>query len=484
MTQPPDWPKESAKERKEREAQEAADTARKDRDRRAKLSLRELVEDLSPELTWNLDHLQPWIAMWERVAAGETVLGMCAVPIQSGKTETTLHGIVYTLLRHPRWRFVLFTYSFDRAKKLAKRLRELARLAGVGPAPGWDEIKQWANADGGGVTAMSAEQSSLGEPCEVLICDDPLDEYGAREQRVRDDVDDAIIRYTSRAKVRGASGVIQQGSVLLVMSRWHPDDPYGRRLGRTAEHWHHVTSAALRYDDDGAPHSFAEQVWPVQLLLRKYATLHEKDPSDIEWNAQFQNDPKLVVDAKFRADPARYPRLPDWNYRLAYGVDLAFTAGEGSDFFAICAIKVIGTKIYVLEFARHKLDLHQIESTCRQWQSRYGHGPIFTYVSGPEVGNVRELMRRQLPFAPMRARYNKLVRAEPTIKRWNDLDVVLPSGPAWVEPTIKRFTLFTGEQKARGDDEIDALVSACDGACGTGTSGPGVRLVGTSYPGF
>jgi predicted phage terminase large subunit-like protein len=475
--------KETARDRKARLEREAAEEAASERSRREKLTLVELVQDLSPEMTWNLDHLSGWTEMWERVARGESVLGLCAVPIQSGKTELTLHAIVYTLLRHPNWRFVLFTYSFDRAKKIAKRLRELCRLAGVGPIPGWDEIKQWMNAEGGGVTAMSAEQSSLGEPCECLVFDDPLDEYGATDPRVRDDVDDAIIRYKSRAKVKGNDGIVRQGSVLGVMSRWHPDDPYGRREKRLTEEWECVTSAALLFDDNNKPYSFAETVWPVKLLLEKRATLAEKDPTEREWEAQFQNNPKRVVDSKFREDIERWTKLPEWAFRLAYGVDLAFTSDEGSDYFALVVLKIYGTKAYVIDVQRHKLDAHLIESTCRAALNKYGYAPFFTYVSGPEIGTVKILRERGIPFAPMKARYNKLVRAERTIKRWNDLKIVVPAEAPWMPNFMHRVSIFTGADKGHDDDEIDALVSVCDGAMGGQVAGT-VKVLGKAYTGI
>jgi hypothetical protein len=42
--------------------------------------------------------------------------------------------------------------------------------------------------------------------------------------------------------------------------------------------------------------------------------------------------------------------------------------------------------------------------------------------------------------------------------------------------------LFRGLDKGHDDDEVDALVSACDGAFGSAVGG-NVKLLGKSYPG-
>ena len=107
----------------------------------------------------------------------------------------------------------------------------------------------------------------------ALIVDDPLDEHGADNPKVREDVDEAISLYTARCMKAG-----KRGPVLIVASRFHPDDPIGRRLQRTAVDWVYVHHAALL--DEGTPgeRAFAPLVWPVEELKRVRLELAEKDP--------------------------------------------------------------------------------------------------------------------------------------------------------------------------------------------------------------
>jgi predicted phage terminase large subunit-like protein len=395
------------------------------------------------------------------------------------KTETTLHGIVWLLCKDPTRRYLFLTHSFDRSRAIGKRVRRIAEAAGVGPVPGYNTIEQWRNQQGGGMVVMSAEQSRLGEDVHGVFFDDPLDEHASMDQARRDSVDETISHYTARCMRFG-----RPGPVLGVMSRWHPDDPIGRRLLRehAALPWVYIHKPAII--DDGLPteRAFAPDVWPLPALKKMRAELAEQDPTERIWWAQLMGDPKPAGFAKF-GPPSYWATLPDWNYRLAYGVDLAFTSKDTSDYFAIVVAKLMGTRCYVLDTLRTRLDAHLIESTTKAFLNKYGRGPIYTYVSGPEIGMVRLMRERGLPFVPMKARYNKLVRAERTIKRWNDGQIAIPENAPWVKGFCHRVEMFRGEEKGHDDDEVDALVSLCDGAMG-GVAAGVVKTIGKSYQGI
>jgi predicted phage terminase large subunit-like protein len=444
----------------------------------AAMTLQEFIPALCPHFKSPV-HLKPWTDQFERIASGEVgVRALCSIPIRHYKTETTILGVVWLLCKDPTARYLVISHSHSRAEWMGKRIKALAEAAGVGPVRGQNTIVDWSNAQGGGVVVMSAEQSKLGYNVHGVICDDPIDEGGAYDARIRDEVDDAISLYTSRCQRSGVPGPI-----LIVMSRWHPEDPIGRRLLRTSVKWDYIHAEAVV--DEGLPteRAFAEDVWPLAALKKMREEERERDPTERIWFAQLMNNPKPIGMSKFRMDVPRYPSLPmDMAFRLAYGVDLAYTSGENSDYFAIVAMKIYANKAYILEVARHKLEAHLIESACKLFLSKYGYAPIYTYVSGPEVGMVKLMRERSVPLVPMKARYNKLVRAERTIKRWNDGNILLPHNASWLPGFMHRIELFRGHDKARDDDEIDALVSACDGATGGSVAGMGsIKTFGKAY---
>jgi predicted phage terminase large subunit-like protein len=439
----------------------------------ASLPVHRLIPKLSPNLT-EPHHLREWCDLIERAAHGESVRAMCAVPIRHYKSETTNHGAIRLLLRDPTNPIIHLSHSFDRAQTIGKRIRMLAESCdkqfgtNIGPARGQNTIADWRNDRGGGVVVMSADQSKLGYDCGTLLVDDPIDEHGSKDKRIRDEVDETISHYTARCMRHG-----KPGPVFLLMSPWHIDDPRGRRKTRTAREWVDIRYPAVLHEGTDHEEAFAPSVWSLAELYRVKAELREQDPTERIWWAQFMCDPRPPSADLFR-DPQRYTALPDLPFRVAYGADFAFTSGTGSDYFALVVARLYGRKAYVTEVYRHKIDAHQIESTIRMVQHKHGAGVVWTYQSGPEVGLTSILVERGLKIARMPARYNKLVRAERTVRRWNDGEIVIPHesyGALWAPGFMARVANFRGNDKDGDDDEIDALVSLCDGALG-GASAP------------
>ena len=400
---------------------------------------------------------------------------MVGCPIRHYKTCTVLSAVAWWLRRDPSLRAIYMTYSIGRAVEIGKELRDLCKRMGVKVDKGYDTIASWRTEEGGGCDVMSAQQSRLGADVDVLIVDDPFEsDHECDRPEVREAVDRTIEHYTMRLS-RG-------GSCVLVMSRFHVDDAIGRRLTRTAERWTYVHKCAITEGPNGEEIALAPDVRTVEEMRIIRAALRETDPGERLWWAQWQNDPKPTTSDLFR-DPTLYDSLPEWSYRIGYGADLAFTSGASSDWAAFVAAKVCGTECYILEVQRHKLDAHLIESTTKAMQAAWGYGPIFSYMSGPEVGMARLMRERGLPFVAMSARYNKLVRAQRTIKRWNDGKIAVPAGAPWLKGFLHRVSCFRGNDHDEGDDEVDALVSLTDGMMGGAAAGQ-VKTLGKSYAGM
>jgi predicted phage terminase large subunit-like protein len=437
----------------------------------AELPTLDLVPRLSPDFT-RPDHLSDWCELLDRAAEGEPLRAICAEPIRHFKSRTTWHGVIKILLRNPATPVIYLTHSHQKAQDTGKAIRDLAQSCdrqfgtNIGPAKGLNTIDHWSNDRGGGVLVMSAEQSRLGYDCGCLIADDPIDEFGAYELRVRDTVDETIAHYTARCMRNGKAG-----PVLLVASPWHPDDPMGRRRLRRAREWTYLSHPAII--DEGLPseRAFAEDVWPLAALKAMREELREKDPTERIWLAQLMCQPSPPGGNRFR-EATFYTSLPDTPHRIAYGVDFAFTQGGGSDYFALVVAQIHGKKAYIVEVQRHKIDAHQIESTLRAALNKYGRGVIWSYQSGPEIGLSNLLTERGIPMGRMPARFNKLVRSERTARRWNDGDIYVPANALWTSGFLARITAFRGADKDGDDDEVDALVSLCDGALGGAVAPP------------
>jgi hypothetical protein len=429
------------------------------------LPLLEFIHELTPNFR-PPTHLIGWTQLIER-ALTERVRGMVSVPIRHHKTWTTIHGIAWHLVRRPGLRIIGMCADHERAQELGNMTRRTCEAAGVGPVRGENKALDWKNKHGGGVVWMSASQSSLGKDVDLLVVDDPLSEFSALDAASRDAVDHAIALYTNRAT----------GSVLMVASRLHPDDPIGRRLLRRAVAWEYVHNQALIDEDKPTERAFAPDVMDLAEIKRRRAEAREADPAESIWHAQWQNEPRSALDSRVR-EPKRYEFVPSYpGFRYAIGVDLAYQAGEKNDYFACVIMKIYGSQAYVIDVIREKPDFNAMQMVLKNKWELYGRCGIFSYVAGPELGAVRYFTDRGIPIQPLAARYSKAYRAQRTIDRWNAGQILVPVQPAWAPGFVARALLFTGNERERDDDEFDALVSVCDamfGGAATGVSPHGV----------
>jgi predicted phage terminase large subunit-like protein len=433
------------------------------------LSLLDFIPAISPEHR-SPYHLADWCDLIEhsldcyRKPAIAPMRAMCTIPIRHWKTWTTIHGLVWLLIQDPTLRIIYLTHEHQRANEIGKDTRQVSAAADVGPTRGWDTISNWRNKDGGGVLVMSADQSKLGQDCHVLIFDDPIDEHSAFVAETRENVDRAINHYTMRCQRNG-----KRGPVLGVGSRWHTDDPFGRRKLRKG--WLEIEHPVIVDEHTETERAFAPDVMGLDEIKAIRAEQYESDPTERNFQAQYMGNPRPVGGERFRT-PARYLERPHWpGFRIAMGVDLAYTMGSQSDWFALVTACLYGSQAFLLNVQRQKTDFNSFEAMIRADWAVYGTCPIFTYMSGPEKGVARYFHDRGVPIQPMPARFDKSTRAQKTIDLWNTGRVLVPVDAPWVPAFLSRVQGFTGRPQEGNDDEIDALVSLVDGMMlGGGTS--------------
>ena len=431
-------------------------------------TLLDFVHDLSPDLEAP-HHLSKLAALLERTENERDVRGLSSVCTRHGKTTLIGHFIARALKRNPKREFVYFTFEADFAGKKSREFRNLAKAAGVELSADFNTIKEWRTTAGGGLFACSVGQHVIGRGFDCVIVDDPLGSAEEADDPERRSEVDAAIRFLTTRVHPG-------GSVLINASRFHPDDPIGARMADDVIKWDHVEAPAITYAPDGSRTALWPARWPLELLDLKRAELKVGDPNERTWFAQYMGDPQPEEQNLF-GQPTYYETLPTYGgWRAAHGADFAYVDSPGADFFAAVTGRIYGRKLYILEVQRHRLDATLLESTCKAILTKYGRSPIWSYQSGPEIGLSRLLAERGVPVGVMQARYNKLVRAQKTIRRWNDGEILVPQGADWLPGFLHRVRLFRGHEKDR-DDEVDALVSVADAMLG-GAPGATIKDLG------
>ena len=225
----------------------------------ASLSFREWLPIASPHYDWSSKHFQLIAATLERVASGEIKRLIITAPPRHGKTEiATIHFLVYLLEQHPRNKYLVGTYSADKAKEFGEDARDLAdRRLPIDPDR--RAAHRWRTAEGGMYRSVGRKNPPTGKGFHGAILDDPFKSteeaysFAIRDRAWRSFETDILQR-------------LEPGGFAIVNStRWHEEDVIGRILdGENAAEWTVIELPAIAEENDPAGRAPGEALWPAR----------------------------------------------------------------------------------------------------------------------------------------------------------------------------------------------------------------------------
>lgn len=425
-------------------------------------SLAEFVPRISPRFK-SPGHLWRFVEMLER-AEREAVRGLVSVPRRHGKTELILHASARILARRPELTIGYASYSGEFAQAKSRLARDYARRAQVRLRDDSRSAREWRTTDGGGFLAGGIGGAWTGHGLDILFVDDPhKNRTEAESLQRRNTVDDWFVS-------AGISSLEPGGSAFVVHVRWHEDDLIGRLSDDSEVAWEILNLPAINDGTDPGRHLGAPlwpERWPLEALQSRRAEVGE-----YEWASLFQGRPRPRGASVFKGDVHFYDKLPEWGYRVAIGVDLAYTAKTTSDWSVALVLLESEGNYYVVNVVRLQGPPPAFADRVQPLVERYPGANWRWRASGTELGVVSLLKEApyELPLAAEPIRGDKFVLSQPCAAAWNDGKILLPSekaaehlpnGVDWVEPLISEVKSFSG-QNDRHDDQIDALGTAFD----------------------
>lgn len=244
-------------------------------------------------------HHRKLIDELEAVAAGRTRRLMVHMP--PGAAKSTYASILFPawwFARRPRSSVIAACHTAGLAEHFGRRLRALIdehgpRL-GYGLAAGDRAAHRFSTTLGGEYFATGVGGPITGRRADLALIDDPV--------RSHADADSAALRealwdwYRSDLLSRLKPG----GRVVLVMTRWHPDD-LGGRLAATPG-WRILRLPAIAEADDPLGRAPGVALWPewedAEALAERRLAVGER-----AWAALYQQRPRLRQGGMF--DPRR-----------------------------------------------------------------------------------------------------------------------------------------------------------------------------------
>lgn len=221
-----------------------------------------------------------------------------------GAAKSTYADIVFVpwwMAQRPRNNVILASYASNIAKKQGRRARQLIKsqayhnLTGQALRADTTAADEWALENGSEFMAGGLLSGLTGNRCGLGIIDDPIKGRNeAQSQTIRDNTWDAY-------QDDFCSRLIPGAPQLMILTRWHEDDPAGRILpegwagesgvfaGRDGREWHVLCCPAIaERKDDPLGREIGEILWP-EWFSKEHFEPFKKDARS--WTSLYQQRP-------------------------------------------------------------------------------------------------------------------------------------------------------------------------------------------------
>jgi len=413
--------------------------------------------------SWKAPHLQAIAEHLDAVEAGEIDRLAIHMPPRHAKTETvTIRYPVLCLYRRPSDRILVTGYNERFARKLGRRVRNLAAGLRVPMADDKTASDEWYTRENGLVMARGVGSPPTGEGFNRILIDDPI--------RKREDADSETIRektwdwYTDDLYTR----LEPDGAIVLTMTRWHEDDVGARAVASEPGRWTILNLPAIAGGDDSIGRDIGEALWPDRYnleALERIRTVMVREEGERSWQALFQQNPTPREGTLFRVGMIELVERDALPAVIKTGVnrwyeawDLAATAG-GGDWTACVDMAEADGFIYVdpLRFREEPYQRNKmIRQRCDLVKPRHVRVPQDPGAAGKESAQALIRLLAGHSVTATRDDGDKFVRAEPLASQVNAGNVRVVNGPH-ARDFIEELRVAPN---GKNDDWIDAA-SAC-----------------------
>lgn len=388
------------------------------------------------------------------------------IQMPPGSAKSTYASILlpaWWYTQHPRDSIIAACHTSGLARYFGRRARSVVveeqSLLGYAIISEDRSSGHWSTTGGGEYYAAGVRGTIIGRRADLAIIDDPVKSQMEVESSTQRDRIWEWYRADLLPRLKPSARII------LVMTRWHPDDLCGRLLQEEAPQWQNLSLSALSLEADQVRRTPGETLWPawenIDVVSRKRDTTGHR-----VWSAQFQQTPTPPGEKLFKVDLIDFidclPLEPPGQMVRAW--DLAAATPDRGDPDWTVGVKLLrrdNGHYVVLDVVRMRGSARQVEETIVSTARMDGYAvPIglpedpgqagksqvaymtsalsgFNIVASPETGS-------------------KLVRATPVSAQIEGKNFALLRA-AWNHPFLEEMREFPHGRK---DDQVDALSRA------------------------
>lgn len=407
------------------------------------------------------DHLGEILEVFERIRRGERVRVTFSTPPRVGKSETIMHGLAQYIGEHQDKRNAYATYASDFARGQSRKIRRYVTGSGVPIDPSANRLEEWLTPFGGGLFATGVGGPLTGKGIDGIgVCDDLIKNREEAESARRREIVWEWFTDVFYSRLEG------NASAIVVMTRWHPDDPIGRL--RAEPGWQHINIPMVSVDPKTGERRALLPYYPgpekrIAYPLEKCDEIRSI-AGEYTWASLYQGNPIPKGGAVFEPPHlTRYALVPVEG-AVSIGVDLAYTASTRSDYcVAVVLRRMKDGPIYVEHVERKQERAEDFVGTMEKLQRRFPGAPMIWHGSAQEKGAADVMAKLGLHgLQGELATADKFVRAQEVAAAWNRGDILIPADTPWTQEFLDEIKVFTGLGGGH-DDQVDALASAFSG---------------------
>lgn len=405
-------------------------------------------------------HLHLLVAL-ERLEAGEIDRLMVLMPPGSAKsTYVSVLFPAWWLYCQPGSAVITACHTADLAEHFGRQVRRLvaehAQVLGYGLAAGDRAAGRWTTTDGGTYFATGVRGPLTGRRADLVVIDDPIKSHAEADSVVYRDHTWNWFRSDLVTRLRPGARIV------VVMTRWHPDD-LGGRLIEADDGWTVLRLPALAEADDPLGRAPGEALWPEwedrAALERKRALVGGR-----VWSALFQQSPRRDDGSLFPIGQidvveavGELPSVRAW--------DLAATAdSDGHDPDWTVGLKLgreLSGRFMVLDVVRMRGGPHEVEKAIVATAHQDGRAVPIGLPQDPGQAGKHQVAWLTARLAGHRVVASpetgaKFTRALPVAAQAEAGNLRLLRG-GWNRPLLDELRDFPHGRK---DDQVDALSRA------------------------
>lgn len=411
----------------------------------------------------------------ESVVAGDIRRLLVTFPPRHGKSELCTRRLVpWFIGQNPYRQMIVGTYNQDFANSWGhsvKQTFESPSFRQIFPGCILDKknVAELVTTENGKIAFVGRGGSATGKGADGIVIDDPIkDRQEAKSKVIRDEAWEWM-KHTIETRLMSDIGWI-----ILIMTRWHEDDPAGRILDPNNPYYHPKEAAkwtkfeirALAEADDVLKRPIGQALWPER-YGEEYLN-HIKETQPEVFYPLYQQRPSPEDGDYFTRDMVvTYDRgeLPDLSRMRIYAAsDHAFGEKQKNDYTVIIVAGVDDEgRIWILDVWWQKKTTDIVVEQMLDIMAM--HEPLIWWTGKDHItGAIGPFLRKRriergvwgTNVIELTDRKDKVAKAQAIIGRMRMGMVMFPKYAPWLSDAVDQLLKF---DNATHDDFVDALAN-------------------------